>query len=160
MPVELAAEKLALAKIQKLGCALSFLSVLSGVSKTRISEATSGIKPLDNAQAVRLVDTLTDLEALVERAAPIPISLTNPKLIQPLLDAIREERFSPPRELNDLDLELLRRISEKETFAAIAASFHLCVEDLLITVVGVLNKMEYAKLCAKQFQELLSVLES
>ena len=83
-------------RMQSLGVAAAFVCALSNVSPTMFSSAMRSLKPLENQTAVRILDLLTDLAELVDRARPIPVALENPQIIRGLLTALRESKTRSP----------------------------------------------------------------
>jgi hypothetical protein len=74
-----------------IGISADFLCALdAGISNARLSNALRGLKALDNATAVRLLDLLDDLAKLKRYAGPIPVELSNATVIRRLLVAQRD----------------------------------------------------------------------
>jgi hypothetical protein len=76
-------------RMQRLNITSGFLAALSEVNPTRFSLAFSGQKDFDNSQVVLIDKFLTDLEELTCAAAPLPLALTNAKIVRGVLDLRR-----------------------------------------------------------------------
>ena len=71
-----------------------FLASFSGVPGSRLSQAFRGIRDLDNAQVVTIDKSLSELEALAESIAPIPVAFRNAKVIRAILEEERNGSLS------------------------------------------------------------------
>lgn len=76
-------------RMQTLGITSGFLAALSEVNPTRFSLAFSGQKDFDNSQVLLIDKFLADLEELARAAAPLPLALTNAKIVRGVLDSRR-----------------------------------------------------------------------
>lgn len=83
-------------KIRSLGCSADFLAVLAEIPPSRLSQAFRAIRPLSNSDGEVLLAWLTELEALVESVAPIPVAFKNPGAIRELFNARRKALVPAP----------------------------------------------------------------
>jgi hypothetical protein len=81
-------------RMRSLEISNDFLAVLAGIPSSRLSLAFRAIKPLSNSDGERLLSLLSELEALAERAAPIPVAFKNPALIRDLIKERGEQTAS------------------------------------------------------------------
>ncbi len=88
MFASLSAEKRIEDRRQLLGCSAIFLSSLAGIPASRLSFALRGLKPLENVDAIKLLDLTDRLLAIKEAFSPLPIALVNPEEVRGLLHAM------------------------------------------------------------------------
>ena len=84
----LSIENLLIEKMAKLNCSAAFISLVSGYSQTKLSQALSGLRPLPSQDALGLLQQVRRMEKLIEQVAPIPVSFKNPTAIRELMDAM------------------------------------------------------------------------
>lgn len=85
--------------LEELDCSGAvFIAIAQKSSTSKLSQAFSGIKALDNSEAVALNEVLDEMKALAAEVHPIPISW-KPQIIREILaDRRRVRNGSPPME--------------------------------------------------------------
>ena len=71
----------------------NFIAALASVPGTKLHRAIVGTRPLENPDAVKVLNVLDELLALAEACKPIPISFRKVAEIRDLLDAKRRGDF-------------------------------------------------------------------
>src|SRR4029077_1724065 len=64
--------------VRDLGVSAAFVSALTGIEQTKLSRAFRQLKPLSNAEGMRLTQTLLTLIQLRDALAPLQLDLKNP----------------------------------------------------------------------------------
>jgi hypothetical protein len=68
---------------------LAQLDKISGASQSRLNQALNKGRSFDNSTAEQLLALRTEIEALVQAVAPIPLDLSNAQTVHDLLKARR-----------------------------------------------------------------------
>jgi hypothetical protein len=99
----LSAENRLRRKILDLGCTAQFVAALDGgLSPSRLSQALSGIKVLENKDAERLLALCDKCIVFRDAFLPVPVSFSEPGVIRPLLDKLAVEPEDVQRTISDL----------------------------------------------------------
>jgi hypothetical protein len=99
------------------------------ISQSRLSQALSGTRPLENQQSECLVRLIEEIEGLVEAAKPIPISLKNTQTIRALLQERRRGNTQKGNIMKDKELETVNKRLDKIERALSNHSIRLPIDD-------------------------------